>query len=358
MESVLGLSLRAACRPLATALCATGLRPVLKCWKILNRRRLAWERGRVPDSALAGRQWHPMRPLAAVVVIAVLSNQVVTADEPNQPTQATAPAKVSVAGVDWYTDYYEAYRDAAANKRFLLINVTPTAVSSAQQSAERYISTSARVRQQMEHLVLLRVPTDATIKVEGETKRLLSFGSFGELHGGSGFVLIDLRNDGEPYYGYAVSVLPYSSGKYYHFRPDYLSTVLSIPAGTLSQRTMIWAVRIHPEAPQSTFGTFHPALADGATHQASYQANVGEQGHQNFESRFHSLSSAAGSSVSEVCAESWPGQNLIDSCLDCVDSWRHSSGHWRGVSGRHRAFGYDIRRGRNGIWYGTGIFAD
>jgi hypothetical protein len=121
---------------------------------------------------------------------------------------------------------------------------------------------------------------------------------------------------------------------------------------------MIWAVRIHPEAPQSTYGVFHPALADGATHQASYQANVGEQGHQNFESRFHSLSAAAGSSVSEVCAESWPGQNLIDSCLDCVDSWRHSSGHWRGVSGRHRAFGYDIRRGRNGIWYGTGIFAD
>jgi hypothetical protein len=41
-----------------------------------------------------------------------------------------------------------------------------------------------------------------------------------------------------------------------------------------------------------------------------------------------------------------------------VDSWRHSSGHWQGVSRPHRAFGYDIRRGRNGIWYGTGIFAD
>jgi hypothetical protein len=301
------------------------------------------------------------RPLAAAVAVVGLIGQAAVAEETEQSAPAdasVAPAKVSVAGVDWYTDYYEAYRDAAANKRFLLINVTPTTASSAQQSAERYISTNARVRQQMEHLVLLRVPTDATIKVEGQTRRLLSFGSFSELHGGSGFVLIDLRNDGEPYYGYAVSVLPYSSGKYYQWRPDYLSTVLSIPAGSLSQRTMIWAVRIHPEAPQSTYGVFHPALADGATHQASYQANVGEQGHQNFESRFHSLSAAAGSSVSEVCAESWPGQNLIDSCLDCVDSWRHSSGHWRGVSGRHRAFGYDIRRGRNGIWYGTGIFAD
>jgi hypothetical protein len=49
---------------------------------------------------------------------------------------------------------------------------------------------------------------------------------------------------------------------------------------------------------------------------------------------------------------------MIDSCIDCVQSWRHSPGHWRGVAGRHRAFGYDIRRGRNGIWYGTGIFAN
>jgi hypothetical protein len=121
---------------------------------------------------------------------------------------------------------------------------------------------------------------------------------------------------------------------------------------------MIWAVRVHPEGPQSTWGQLHPALASGAMQQASYQADVQQQGHQNFGTRFQSLSAAAGSSVSEVCAESWPNQNMIDSCLDCVDSWRHSSGHWRGVAGRHRAFGYDIRRGRNGIWYGTGIFAD
>jgi hypothetical protein len=287
------------------------------------------------------------------------------ASEPAESEAAAAaaspdapPKLMTAAGLDWYVDYYEAYRDAADAKKFLLINLTPTTASAAQQSAERYIATNARLRQQLSHVVRLRVPVDASISVEGESRRLLSFGTFSELHGGPGFVLIDLCNEKEPYYGYAVSVLPYSSGKYYRWRPDYLSTILSIPAGTLTQRTMVWAVRIHPEAPQSTNGLMHPILADGATHQASYQASVGVQGHQNFGSRFQTLSAAAGGGVSEVCAESWPGQNMIDSCLDCVDSWRHSSGHWRGVSGRHRAFGYDIRRGRNGIWYGTGIFAD
>jgi hypothetical protein len=269
-----------------------------------------------------------------------------------------APQKVSAGGVDWYVDYYAAYQAAVAENRFLLINVTPTTPSATQQNAEQYIASSAHLQQQLAHVVCLRVPADATIDVEGQTRRLLSFGSFAELAGGSGFVLIDLANKNEPYYGYATSVLPYAGGKYYNWRPDYLSTILSIPAGTLTQRTMIWAVRIHPEAPQSTGGQFHPTLAQGAMQQASYQASVGVQGHQNFESRFQSLSAAAGSGVAEVCAESWPGENLIDSCIDCVDSWRHSSGHWQGVSRPHRAYGYDIRRGRNGIWYGTGIFAD
>jgi hypothetical protein len=271
---------------------------------------------------------------------------------------AQASEMVNVGGVDWYVDYYEAYRAAVAQERFLLINVVPTGASSAQQGAEQTIAANAQLQQQLANLVLVRVPIDASIDVEGQSCRLLSFSSFAELAGGPGWALIDLRNKDQAYYGHTVSVLPYASGKYYHWQPSYLSVILSIPAGTLTQRTMIWAVRIHPERPQSTYGMHHPTLASGAMQQASYQASVGQQGHQNFDSRFHTLSAAAGGAVSEICAESWPGQGMIDSCIDCVDSWRHSSGHWQGVSRPHRAFGYDIRRGVNGIWYGTGIFAD
>lgn len=269
-----------------------------------------------------------------------------------------APSRVNVGGVEWRTDYSEAYNAAKAAKRMLLVNFVPTTVSSQQQSIEKYIASSPSLQTKLNNVVAVRVPVNAEIVVNGKSQRLLSFASFSHLQGGPGFALIDLANEGQPYYGGTVNVLPYSSGKYYHFRSDYLSVILDLPPGTLTQRTMVWAVRVHPERPQSTYGMHHPTLANGATQQASYQANVGQQGHQNFETRFHSLSAAAGSGVSEVCAESWPNQNMIDSCLDCVASWRHSPGHWQGVSGRHRAFGYDIRRGRNGIWYGTGIFAD
>ncbi len=122
---------------------------------------------------------------------------------------------------------------------------------------------------------------------------------------------------------------------------------------------MIWAVRIHPESPASTAGSFNRALEDSAMEHSEYQARIGVQGHQGWESRFqHVVSAAHASGASEVVAESWPSQDLIDSCIDCVASWRQSPGHWEAVRGRHRLFGYDIRRGSNGIWYGTGIFAD
>jgi hypothetical protein len=60
----------------------------------------------------------------------------------------------------------------------------------------------------------------------------------------------------------------------------------------------------------------------------------------------------------EIVAESWPGQGLTDACVDCVQSWRQSSGHWRNVRTPHGSYGYDIRQGANGIWYATGIFAN
>jgi hypothetical protein len=277
--------------------------------------------------------------------------------KPDAP--AKAPEFVKAAGLDWYADYYDAYRAAASQQKLLLVNVTPGSPSSQQQNAEQWMANDAKLHAKLDSVVRLRVPANATIDVDGKPRTLLSFSAFSHLSGGPGFLIIDLTNKQAPYYGQTVSVLPFSGGKYYNWRGDYLATSLDLPPGTLTQRTMIWAVRVHPERPQSTWGQFNPALAGGATHQASYQASVGVQGHQGFESRFVQLSSATGTmGVSEVCAESWPSENLIDACLDCVDSWRHSSGHWQGVSSPHRAFGYDIRLGGNGIWYGTGIFAD
>ena len=121
---------------------------------------------------------------------------------------------------------------------------------------------------------------------------------------------------------------------------------------------MIYAVRIHPEAPASTQGIFHLALAEEAKSHAHHQASIQVQGHHSWDSRFHRINSKLPGNVlaQEVVAESWPNETLVEACVECVNSWRQSPGHWSAVRARHPLFGYDIKRGRNGIWYATGIF--
>jgi hypothetical protein len=135
--------------------------------------------------------------------------------------------------------------------------------------------------------------------------------------------------------------------------------ILELPPGTLTQRTLIYAVRTHPEKPASAKGEFHPVLTQAARQHAKYQARTETQGHQNWEQRVNQINAKLPGALSaqEVCAESWPNEELVEAAVECVNSWRKSPGHWGAVRARHRLFGYDMKRGKNGVWYGTGIFA-
>lgn len=266
---------------------------------------------------------------------------------------------VEAAGLRWHSDYYDAYRAARDRKRMLLVNFIPAKADSTQISFDKYLEQSAPIREKLAACEIARLPIDATIDIKGQPTRLLDHPGFVHLNGQPGIAVVDLANKDCEYFGEVVTSLPYGSGKYYRWQNSHLDAVLDLPAGTLTQRTMVWAVRTHPEAPQSTTGEPSSALAEAAEKHSQHQAAIGVQGHHQWESRFHQIRSQVGAgTASEVVAESWPNQNLVDSCIDCVQSWRHSSGHWGAVRARHRMFGYDIRRGGNGIWYGTGIFAN
>jgi len=266
----------------------------------------------------------------------------------------------TVARLDWHTDYTRAVQDAKRRQRLLVVNFVPpndSPACAAQCSFEKYLDTHATLRRQLDGVVLARIPLHA--KTDGAARPIIDEPVFEHLGGRPGLAILDFQHSGEPYYGQVVTVLPFTPGKYYRWDNSHLALALDLPPGTITQRMMVWAVRTHPEAPQSTVGEQHPALAAAAAKHSVYQARLGVQGHQNWERRFHEVRAAAdAASAREVVAESWPDQDLVDSCIDCVESWRHSPGHWRAVRSRHRLFGYDIRRGRNGIWYGTGIFAN
>jgi hypothetical protein len=273
--------------------------------------------------------------------------------------------------VRWHSDYFEAYRAARQDHKMLLIYFCNNAAMRSDSAEPIPLDpidsalSDKRARAKLDGLVLVRLPLDVSTVVDGKPKLLLRHPEFAELRSGPGLAILDLAHPEAPYYKHVVSVCPFTAGKYYHFQPEHVLTLLDLPAGTITQRTMVFAVRIHPERPASTRGEASPVLYEEAASHSHYQAQIQVQGHQQWESRFHRIiSRLLGRNrtmqvmPAEVVAESWPNENLVDSCVDCVDSWRHSSGHWSQVHAQHVSYGYDIQRGANGIWYATGIFSN
>ena len=258
--------------------------------------------------------------------------------------------------IRWHDNYASAYDQAAKERRPLLIYFRDDSPTS---PAHRFdsILESSTVREFLRYYVCARLPLSATTVSGGKEVLLLQQPAFSEMLGLPGLAIVDLAHTTAEYYGTVVSVFPFLRGQPYTL--EQLLIILTLPPGTLTQRTLIYAVRSHPERPRSADGIFDPYLAAEASHHADYQARIGVQGHHFWESRFHKILSRLpfGLVPQEVCAESWPGQNILESAIECVRCWRLSQGHWSAVARYHPYFGYDMKRGANGVWYATGIFA-
>jgi hypothetical protein len=255
-----------------------------------------------------------------------------------------------------HTDYAKAMSEAVESRKMLFIYFFDPRVNPARTAFETLTLSHLEIQEKLKRYVVAKLPTDAQVTVDGKPSTLLAHPAFAEMLNRPGIAVVDLSHERSEYFGHVVSTFPFTPGKYY--RREAMSIILDLPPGTLTQRTMIYAVRIHPESPASTQGQFHNVLADEAKSHAHHQASIQVQGHHAWDTRFHRINSQLPNNVlaQEVVAESWPNENLVEACVDCVHSWRQSPGHWGAVRSRHPLFGYDIKRGRNGIWYATGIF--
>jgi hypothetical protein len=254
----------------------------------------------------------------------------------------------------WYADYQQASAVAERHGKLLLVYFHEPEVTPNRSRFENETLAHAEVRQRLARCVCVKVPLDKA--AAGKSTRQVDESGFEEMLGLPGLAVVDYAHREAAYYKQVVSVFPMIAGHWY--TPERAVAILDLPAGTLTQRTMVYAVRVHPERPASTMGQFSAYLAQEAQQHSDYQASIHRQGHHFWETRFHRIGSqlSGGLMPSEVCAESWAGQRLLESAIECVRCWRLSSGHWRGVSSYHPVYAYDIKRGTNGIWYATGIF--
>jgi len=270
------------------------------------------------------------------------------------PEAAVEPSVAPSERLTWYCDYAKATGVARRQGKMLLIVFSDEEEPSRRFEAETLAD--PKVVEKLKNVVRVKLRTEATISVQGKEVALLEHASFAEMLGRPGVAILDFSHRDTPQYGAVVSTFPLRQETMYNVRQ--MLVILDLPPGTLTQRTLIYAVRTHPERPASTEGRRDPYLVKEAESHARYQARIRRQGHHSWETRFHRINAKLpdGLTASEVCAESWPGQGLLEAALDCVRCWRYSSGHWAAVCKPHRCYGYDMQRGSNGIWYATGIF--
>jgi hypothetical protein len=257
--------------------------------------------------------------------------------------------------VRWLNNYAKATAAAERQSNMLFVYFYDAAADSPCERFERQTLQNPQVQRKLQNYVCLKLPIDARIKLRGEQITLLEHPAFGEMLGKPGVAVVDYRVKARQA-GDVVSEFPLTEKLWY--TSEQMAVILDLPPGTLTQRTLIYAVRVHPDRPASTDGELLPLLEEETQSHSQYQADIRLQGHHFWNTRFQRIMALlpGGLAPREVCAESWPGENLVDAAIECVRCWRCSSGHWEAVSSQHRFFGYDMKRGNNGIWYATGIF--
>jgi hypothetical protein len=270
---------------------------------------------------------------------------------------AKARAEEHAPTISWHADYRAGYKAAAADNRLLLLWFFDPQAAVENERFETQVLRSAPIAAAIERrYVAAKLPLDAKAEWDEKPAPLLTHPSLAEMRKLPGLAIIDLSEPEGAHFRQVVSVYPFSRGP---IAAEKLAVLLDLPCGTLTQRTLIYAVRTHPDHPSSTESHLSTLLLQQTQSHATHQASIALQGHHNWEQRFHAINAqlAGGLVAQEVCAESWPGQDLVEAAEECVDSWRQSPGHWDAVSKRHVLFGYDMQRGANGVWYAAGIFA-
>ncbi|MCI0642843.1 MAG: thioredoxin family protein [Gemmataceae bacterium] len=256
----------------------------------------------------------------------------------------------------WQADYAKATDLAMKEKKDLLIYFRD-------KGELDDVFENEDVQRKLKNFVCLRVPLDH----EFEGKKLLSYAVLEDMQGKPGLAIVSYHDKKLPTYAAPVSIHPLTPSRY-RWVPSYgveqLKIILDLPAfATLGQRSMIYAIRVHPEVPQSVFSTCHPAFLEHAQAHSKLQASMQRQHHANLITVMSTLRAKVEGGfggAQEIVAESWGrfvgGENVLEAAFGCIDAWRHSSAHWGAVARRHSYFGYDIAQSASGTWYATGIF--
>lgn len=283
------------------------------------------------------------------------------ADKPTAaPPAKPAPEVRKIGDLPWHTDYSAAYLQAVAeHKQMLMFFRSDKDLLTAGQLEQNVLS-RPELRDPLSKFVRVVLFTSATAPLAKDAKpgtkpmRLLDYPCYAHMHGQAGLAIVDLQTKGDPLFGHCISAHPFSSNTLGSVGT--VKIMLELPRGTITQRTLTYVLRTHPEQPASVWGQGHPVLFDQCRHASQLMVNYGSVGHHDWGTRSAYVGGQLGSSPMEV-ASMGSGNNLFEVAHSAVNLWRGSGVHWGMMITPCRHFGYDMVQSPNGTWYANGLIA-
>jgi hypothetical protein len=239
-------------------------------------------------------------------------------------------ASAEAAPAEWLTEYGPAREQAIADKKYLFI------LFEEPEKAGRFFPEPFKDSRH----VFVRLPSDGDLRKHA---------AFRELASPTGIVILDYTVDETAErYGKVVGLLPeYKLGDSRN-----VTALLGLPAGTLTQRTFVWAVRTHPKRPQSTSSFADPELMDYSAEYASTMARMGVQEH-------YLLGRNRGV---EIINETYPtSKGVVEAAEEMVHYWHdryggRREGHWGACMAPCERYAYDMAYStKTRRWYGIGV---
>ncbi len=198
------------------------------------------------------------------------------------PAIFAGDSTVPATTISWSTDYAQASNAANDQGKMLLILFSkPDDPQTQRLESETFAN--AEVQRKMQGFICLRLPLDSKLTLDGKEIVLVQHPSFSEMLGRPGVAIVDYAHRDPKLHGYVVSTFPLTGGLFYS--PAEMQVILDLPPGTLTQRTLIYAVRIHPEKPASALGQPDDRLLSEAENHSHHQARILLQGHHGWEAR-------------------------------------------------------------------------
>ncbi len=270
-----------------------------------------------------------------------------------------SPGGRKIGELEWHTDYNQAYRQAREEQKMLFIFFRNEGSPRIAGFYERDVLASAELREPLSKVVRVVLPLDAVRPFrppEVPDLKMLDHSSFKYMYHRQGIAMIDLTDPDSELYGMVVSAHPFTLGLHYTVRGTKI--VLNLPKGTVTQRALVYAVRLHPAAPVSTTdGRCDSYLCKQAHNSSNLMMAYGSVGHHDWGNRYSEIAAIKGKSAMEVAAMAG-NTGLIEAAIQVVDQWYGSPAHWQIMSAPASIFGYDLVHDSAGNWWGTGLFAN